>query len=59
MHLKRIQGHLDGSMVEHLPLAQIMILGSWDRVLQQAPCRKPSSPSACISASLCVSVMNK
>ena len=23
-------GHLGGSMVEHLPLAQVMILGSWD-----------------------------
>ena len=30
-------GHLDGSVVERLPLAQVMITGSCDRVLQQAP----------------------
>ena len=23
-------GHLGGSVIEHLPLAQVMILGSWD-----------------------------
>ena len=26
------QGHLGGSVVEHLPLAQVMVLGSWDQV---------------------------
>ena len=52
-------GHLGGSVVEHLPLAQVVILGSWDRVLHQAPCREPASLSAYISASLCVSLMNK
>ena len=36
-----------------------MIPGSWDRVLHQAPCRDPASPYAYISASLCVSLMNK
>ena len=48
-------GHLGGSAVEHLPLAQIMTLGSWDRVSHQAPCMEPASPSACVSASLCLS----
>ena len=46
-------GRLCGSVVERLPFAQILILGSWDRVLHQ-----PASPSACVSASLCVSFMN-
>ena len=27
-----VPGHLGGSVVEHLPLAQGMIPGSWDRV---------------------------
>ena len=49
------QGHLGGSVVEHLPLAQVMILGSWDRVLHQAPHGEPASPSAYVSASPCVS----
>ena len=48
-------GHPDGSMVEHLPLSQIMIPGSWDQVLHQAPHREPTSPSAYVSASLCLS----
>ena len=50
-------GHLGVSVVEHLPLAQGVIPGSWDRVLHWAPCREPASPSACVSASLylCVS----
>ena len=51
--------HLGGSVVEHLPLHQVMIPGSWDRVLHRAPCGKPTSPSAYASASLCVSLMNK
>ena len=42
-----------------LPLAQGVTLGSWDRVLHRAPCLEPASPSACVSASLCVSLMNK
>ena len=40
--------------VKHLPLAQIMILGSWDSVLNWAPCsagnlllRLPATPSVC------------
>ena len=33
-----IQGHLGGSVVECLPLAQVMIPGAWDRAPHQAPC---------------------
>ena len=44
---------------EHLPLAQVMILGSWDRVLNWSPHREPASPFACVSASLSMSLMNK
>ena len=39
--------------------SQVMILGSWDWVLHQAPCREPALPFAYVSASLCVSLMNK
>ena len=49
------QGHLGDSVVEHLPLAQVMILGSWDGVQHQAPHRELASPSIYVSASLCVS----
>ena len=56
---KSSKGHLGGSVVEHLSLAQVMIPGYWDRVLHQALHRKPASPSAYVSASLCVSLMNK
>ena len=45
-------GHLGGSVVEHLPLAQGVTLGSWDRVLHRAPRRDPASPSAYVSVSL-------
>ena len=45
-----LKGHLGGSAVEHLLLAQIMISGSWDRVLYQAPLGEPTSLSACVSA---------
>ena len=37
----KIEKHHFGSVVEHLPLA-VMILGSWDLVLHQAP--MPLSP---------------
>ena len=47
--------HLGGSGAESLLLAQVVILGSWDGVLHQADCREPASPSAYVSASLCVS----
>ena len=52
-------GHLGGSVVEHLPLVQVVIPGSWDQVSHQAPCGEPASPSDYVSASLCVSLMNK
>ena len=52
-------GHLSGSVVEHLPLAQGVNPGSWDGVLHWAPHRELASPSACVSASLSVFLMNK
>ena len=42
--------------VKRLPWAQVMVL---DRVLHWAPFREPTSPSACVSASPSVSLMNK
>ena len=44
-------------MVEHLPLAQGVILGSQDRVPHRPPLGEPASPSAYVSASasLCIS----
>ena len=48
------KGRLSGSVVADLPFAQVMIPGSWDRVPHWAPHREPVSPSACVSASLCV-----
>ena len=47
-----MQGHLGGSVDERLPLAQDVILESWDQVLHPAPRREPASPSACVSDSL-------
>ena len=56
MVLERLRlGHLGDSVVERVPLAQVVILGSWYQVLYWVPCRKPASPSAYVSASLCVS----
>ena len=37
------------------PSAQGVILESQDRVPHRDPCTEPASPSACISASLCLS----
>ena len=42
-------------MVECLPLAQVVILESWDQVPHQTPCGKPAFPSAYVSAPLSVS----
>ena len=44
-------------MVEHLPSAQGVILGSQDRVPHHPPFGEPASPSAYVSASasLCIS----
>ena len=44
---------------EHLPLAQGMILESRDPVPHRAPPEEPASPSACVSASLPVFLMNE
>ena len=46
-------------MFGYLPLAQGIILGSWDRVLNRAPHVEPASLPAYVSASLCVSLMNE
>ena len=51
-------GRLGGSVVERLTSAQGMILESWDQVPHLAPQGEPASPSACVSASLSVSLMN-
>ena len=53
--MEKREGCLDGSMVEHLPLAQVVISESWAQVPHQAPCVEPASPSDCVSASLSVS----
>ena len=42
-------------MVKHPPLAQVMTLASWEESPALAPHRGPASPSAYVSASLCVS----
>ena len=55
----KLKGHLGDSVVERLALAQVVILGSWDQVLHQAPCGVLAFPSAYVSASLSVSFMNK
>ena len=49
---EHFQGRLGGSVVEHLPLAQVMILESWDQVPHQAFCMETASPSSYVSASL-------
>ena len=50
------KGHPGGSVLELLPLAQVMILGSWDRVPPWASCMEPASPSAYVQPlSLCLS----
>ena len=53
------EGSLGGSAVECLSLLQGMILESWDQISHRALCTEPASPSACVSASLSVSLMNK
>ena len=52
-----LKGRLGGSAVEHWPLAQGVIPGSWDQVPHWASCVEPASPSACVSAPppLCLS----
>ena len=53
-----IQGHLGGSVVERLPLAQVVILGSWDRVLHWGLLWEPASPCL-LSLPLCVCVSHE
>ena len=54
------EGSLGGAVVKRLPLAQGVIPESQDPVPHPAVCMEPASPpSSCVSASLCVSVMNK
>ena len=47
------QGLLGGSVIKHLPSAQVMIPGSWDRVPHQAP---PALRGAYFSLCLSLSV---
>ena len=49
-------GWLSGSAP---PSAQVVILETRDRVTHQAPCMEPASPSACVSASLSLSVSHE
>ena len=42
-------------MVEHLSLAQVVILRSWEQVWHQASRREPASPFVYVSVSLSVS----
>ena len=60
-HQTSLAGHLGGSVLERLPSAQGMILGSWDGILHRAPRKELASPSVCVSASLSLSasLMNK
>ena len=51
-----LQGYLGGSVVEHLPSVQGMILGFWDGVPHQAP-RREARFSLCLCLS--VSLMNE
>ena len=48
-------GNLGSSVVEHLPSAQVVTLGSQDQVPHRASYMEPASLSAYVSASLCVS----
>ena len=49
-------GHLGGPVVEHLPLALVVIPGCWDRMLYQAPRKEPACPSASPSAYVSISL---
>ena len=53
------QGHLRGSPVERLPLAQGVIPGFGIESPIGLPMRKPATPSSYVSGSLCMSLMNK
>ena len=49
-------GSLGGAAVWRLPLAQGVILETRDRIPRRAPGMEPASPSACVSASLSLSL---
>ena len=51
----RKRGCLGDSGVEHLPLAQVMILGSWDQVLHWAPCEEYLPLPVSLPLSVCLS----
>ena len=51
-----LKGLLGGSVIDHLPSVQGVILESWDQVPHQAPHRELASPSAYVSASLSLSL---
>ena len=51
----QIRGHLGGSVVEHLPSTQGVILESWD----QAPLLLPLYLSPLCSIALCLSQINE
>ena len=53
--IKKRPGRLGGSVVECLPLAQVLIVGALDRVPHPSPHEDPASPFACVSASLSLS----
>ena len=54
------RGHLGGSVVEHLPSAEVMILGSWDRVPHLAPAGSLLLPlPLSLPLSVCLSLINK
>ena len=58
---KRSGAHLGGSVVEHMPLVQVVVSRSYDQVPHWAPHKEPASLSVYVSASfpLFVSLMNK
>ena len=53
------RGSLGGAAVWRLPLAQDAILETRDQIPHQAPGMEPASPSACVSASLSLSVYHE
>ena len=54
--LMRTPGWLSGLVP---PLAQGVILETWDWVPHRAPCMEPASPSACVCLSLSLSLSHK
>ena len=50
---------MGGSVVEHLPRAQVKIPDPEIKSRIRPPDKEPASPSAYVSAPLCVSLMNK